>query len=270
MRAVRPEVDSQPLVLLADRAAEASLVEPPSALEVGHSQRDHVNLGGHWVLLVSNGRELDERLGAKSTAMTVPAWRSSPAGAVLGQLTAPALEQPPLSLVVYELERAPVGGPGFVDATQPPQNLGTGGMQVAVFRQLEPVDDLQSGFWITCFRCGCRLVELDHRGPRQTGELAVEGRDLGPVGRLLRVQRRDRRLQYVRAAAAQGKGSVERRTATRELARVPQRSVLLRQQDEVAITEASPPARVVQQHQRHQAMNLGLVRHQFGEGVAEA
>jgi hypothetical protein len=100
-------------------------------------------------------------------------------------------------------------------------------------------------------------------------KLAVERGDLGPVARLLGVQRGDRRLDHVGAGAAQCQRPVEHGAPQVDLARVPARAILIRQKHELPATEASFAPGVVQQHQRQQAVHLGLVRHQLRQRPAQ-
>ena len=83
------------------------------------------------------------------------------------------------------------------------------------------------------------------------------------------MQRRDRRLDDIRAAALQREGTVERLTPAGDLGGVPARAVLVCEQHELAALEPSVAARIVEQHQRVEAVHLGLVRHQLGERVSE-
>ena len=100
-------------------------------------------------------------------------------------------------------------------------------------------------------------------------ELAVERGDLRPVARLVGVQRRDRRLHDVRAAAPQRERPVEHGPPVGDLRRVPERAVLVGEQHEIAVAEARRAPRVVQQHHRQQAVHLRLVGHQLGERAPE-
>ena len=71
------------------------------------------------------------------------------------------------------------------------------------------------------------------------------------------------------AAAAQRQRAVERLAPAGDLRGVPARAVLVGEQHELAVVEPGVPARIVEQHQRPQAVHLGLVRHQLGERRAE-
>ena len=102
-------------------------------------------------------------------------------------------------------------------------------------------------------------------------ELAVQRGDLRPVElRLLGLQRRDRGLEHVRAAAAQRQRPLEQRAPLVDLRGVPQRAVLILEQDELAAGNRALAARVVQQHQREQPEHLGLVGHQRRQHPAQA
>ena len=82
----------------------------------------------------------------------------------------------------------------------------------------------------------------------------------------------DRRLQGVGTGRGgrRRQGSGSQGDALVDLARVPQRPVLVLEQDEIAVrAQAGIAARVVQQHQRQQARHLGLVRHQRRQDAAE-
>ena len=83
------------------------------------------------------------------------------------------------------------------------------------------------------------------------------------------MERRDRRLDDVRAAALQREGPVERLAPARDLRGVPARPVLVGEQHELVAVEPGRAARVVEQHQRQEPVHLGLVRHQLGERRAE-
>jgi hypothetical protein len=83
------------------------------------------------------------------------------------------------------------------------------------------------------------------------------------------VQRRDRRLQDVVAAAAEGERALERGAALRDLLVVPQRAVLVAQEHDAAAGEARLATRVVHQHQREQGVDLGLVGHKLDERAAQ-
>ena len=83
------------------------------------------------------------------------------------------------------------------------------------------------------------------------------------------MERRDRRLDDVRAAALQREGPIERLAPAGDLGGVPARTVLVCEQHELAAVEPGLAARVVEQHQRLEAVHLGLVRHQLGERRAE-
>jgi hypothetical protein len=84
------------------------------------------------------------------------------------------------------------------------------------------------------------------------------------------VQRSDRGLDDVRASPTQRKCPVEQRTPSGDLRLIPARAILVGEQDELALVEAGLPPGVVEEHQREQALHLGLVGHQADERAAEA
>ena len=66
-----------------------------------------------------------------------------------------------------------------------------------------------------------------------------------------------------------GKGAVEHRPAGRDLGGVPERRVLVGQEHQLAVAKPGLAAGVVEQHQREQAVHLGLVGHELRERPAE-
>ena len=132
----------------------------------------------------------------------------------LGQLP---LEQPPLGVVVHERERARVGrrAPrrrGRAGAAARRASRAGSGSRRAPARRRSPARPRALGLGDRH-----RAAELDDRRAGEARELAVERGDLRPVARLVGVQRRDRRLQHVRPAAAQRQRAVERRAAGGDL-----------------------------------------------------
>jgi hypothetical protein len=80
---------------------------------------------------------------------------------------------------------------------------------------------------------------------------------------------RDRRLHDVGAAAAERQRAVEDRPALRDLLDVPERAILVAEEDDGVVGEARLAPRVVDQHQGQQPLHLRLVGHQPGERAAE-
>ena len=68
-----------------------------------------------------------------------------------------------LGVRVDELERARVGCPGVVDAVEPAQQLGAGGVQVVVAVELEAVDERERGLDVAGLGERRRVVQLDDR-----------------------------------------------------------------------------------------------------------
>ena len=119
------------------------------------------------------------------------------------------------------------------------------------------------------------VIELDHRRRADPQQHFIESRDLRPVGiaiiRRPRMQRGDRGLHRVGfRRARQLQGVFHQLQAFGDLPMVPQRAILLFQQHDVAAGGLAPgAARVVQQHQRQQSLDLAPLRHQGVEQAAE-
>ena len=168
-----------------------------------------------------------------------------------------------------ELERAVVRRARVVGAIEAAQQLGPGRVQVVVALELEALGECEPGLEVA--RLGDRHgpVEVGHRRAGEPGELAVEGRELRPVLRLVQMQGRDRRLQDVRPAPAERQSAVEPGSSRGDLLSVPERPVLIGEEDDAAVGEACLAAGVVHQHQRQQPVHLRLVGHQLGERPPE-
>jgi hypothetical protein len=105
-------------------------------------------------------------------------------------------------------------------------------------------------------------------------ELLVQPGDLGPVrlgrGRRGGVARGDGRLDLERPRPALVQCPFEDRGAFRDLTLIPLRAILLVQGDQITVgVDAGRPAGLVQQHQREQAVRLGLVGHQYRQHARE-
>jgi hypothetical protein len=94
-------------------------------------------------------------------------------------------------------------------------------VQVVVAIELEPLDERERTLDVAGLGHRDRLVELHDRRPRNPRELAVERRDLLPVGRVRDVERGERRLEHVWAAAAECEGALELFAARLDLFGVP-------------------------------------------------
>ena len=121
---------------------------------------------------------------------------------------------------------------------------------------------------------GDGAVELDHGRRVQLHQRPVELGDLRPVGRLgvrgLDLQGGDRRLQLVLARPPQAHRALQLREPVGDPVPIPERSVL-------GVERDPPPARVhargtacvVQQHQRRQPPDLGVLGPERGQQLAE-
>ena len=184
----------------------------------------------------------------------------------LGELGQPPLEKPPLRLLPREREGALVRGAGVRRSPEPPAQLRARGVRETVVQQIaaleDGVDERQTRRRAVAHRHRDRAVQLDHRGGVRSRQHVVEADDLRPVGRgggrRLGVHRRDRRLNRVRADPPRRQRPLHEPRALRDLIPVPQRAVLIVEQDQLARRRRARRApRFVQQHQRQQPSASG-------------
>ena len=135
--------------------------------------------------------------------------------------------------------------------------------------EVEAVEDGQAGLGPVELGDGDGPVELDDGRAGLGREGVVERGDLAPVARLLQVQVGDGGLHGVGAGLAARDGPLQEPPAFADLLLVPQRAVLVVEQDDLAVAGAGGSAGVVQQHEREQREDLALVGHELGQGPAE-
>ena len=133
--------------------------------------------------------------------------RRSPDTHELGE---PPLEEAALGPVGVERERAVVRGARLVGAPEPAQQLGARGVEVAVAVEVERVDERQRRRRARRPRRSRRRGSARRPASGQRARARRRAPRPAPVARVLGVQRRDRGLQGVRAAAAQRERAVER------------------------------------------------------------
>ena len=105
--------------------------------------------------------------------------------------------------------------------------------------------------------------------PVRRASSAVERGELGPVLWLVDVQRRDRCLEHVAVAPAERQSAIDGGPSLLDLVVVPERAILVAEEDHRVVRESRVAPRVVDEHQREQPVHLGLVGHQLGERAAE-
>ena len=108
---------------------------------------------------------------------------------------------------------------------------------------------------------GDGVIERHHRIVRHALEQAIQRQDLRPVGilgaRRFVVDGRDRGLQLIRADRTLGERVADERDALRDGIPVPQRSILFRERDQLAVRPGPRRAPGIgQQHQRQQSGDL--------------
>src|SRR4051794_5043651 len=121
---------------------------------------------------------------------------------VLRDFGEPAREEAPLGLRLRKRKRATVRSGGLVDALQPAQEIRPCSVIQVVFVERQVVHECETALRPFGHRDRDGSIQLDDRGSRLLCKAAVERRDLSPVGVLVGVQRRDRRLQLVRPGGA--------------------------------------------------------------------
>ena len=135
------------------------------------------------------------------------------------------------------------------------------------------VDELETGRRAVAHSHRHRAIQLDYRRRVGAQQDVVESDDLAPVRGVgsdrVGVHRRDRRLQRIGAEAPRGKRVLHQSRSFRDLRPVPERAVLVTEQDQLARGRGPRRAsRFLQQHQRQQSDRLGL-RQQFDEQPTE-
>ena len=123
------------------------------------------------------------------------------------------LEEAALRIGVDELERAVVGVPRLVLASQPAKELGARRVQVVVAIEVETIGQDERGLGVPGLGQRGGAIELDDLRAGDLRELAVERGDPSPVDRVLDVQRCDRGLESVRPPSSERDCAVERATA---------------------------------------------------------
>src|SRR4051794_31292012 len=184
------------------------------------------------------------------------------------------LQLRPLDGIGAQLDRRLVGARGALSIAGALEQLGMGGVEglVALERGIvqQRREQIEACLWAVGEADGDGTVELDYRGWCELHERAEEVGDLPPVGLLLDLERRDRRLQLVLTGAPQTHGTLQRPKALADARLVPPRAVLLADRKVAAVlVDARDAPRVMQEHQREQSPYLGVVGHQLAQQQAE-
>src|ERR671931_1455739 len=123
-------------------------------------------------------------------------------------------------------------------------------MQVVVLVEVEAIDLCERAVNVT--RLGDRngVVQCCNRRAGLRRELTVERCKLRPVLRLLDVQRSNRRLQDVRTSSAERQRALERCSPRRDPLTIPERSILVAEEDDRSFRKSSLAAGVADLHPR--------------------
>ena len=152
----------------------------------------------------------------------------------------------------------PIRSQRLITPTQASQQVRPSRVHELVFRQLASreqfVDDRESLLGAIRHRDRCRSVQFHDRRRPRCHQHIVDADNLPPVrfvrGARLGMNRRDRRLQRIRAEASRAEGSFREATALVDLVAAPQRAVLLLEHQHLSVGRGPRcAARFVEQHQ---------------------
>ena len=181
-----------------------------------------------------------------------------------------SLYEVPLGAGLNQLQSTTIGDARLVDAAEATEKLRTRGVQIVVLLKLEEVDQRERRVDVPGFGHRRGSVQLHDRGVRDPGQFPIERSERGPVLGVLQVECSDLRLQRVLAVARQRESASKRRASLCDLALVPQGAVLVAQEYDRPVRDTGSTSCVVQQHQRQQAVGLGLIRHELSKQASEA
>ena len=135
-------------------------------------------------------------------------------------------------------------------------------MVVAVIVEIQTIEQRESRFGPLELSHGNRSVHAHDRRAGDLLEALIQQRDLLPVSRLPQVKLGNRGLDGVGPASVQRERALQLSPTFLDLLPVPQRPVLIIEQDELAIAKAGGATRVVDEHQAKQRVRLGFVGHE--------
>src|SRR4051794_8374084 len=154
---------------------------------------------------------------------------------VLRDFGEPAREEAPLGLRLRKRKRATVRSGGLVYPLQATQKIRACSVIQVVLVERQVVHERETVLGPFGHRDRDGPIQLDDRRPRLLREAAVERGDLCPVGALVGVQRRDRRLQLVRPRGAKRERTLEQAQPFVDPRAIPEGPVLVREQHELAV-----------------------------------
>src|SRR5260370_47898 len=188
-------------------------------------------------------------------------------GHSLFQLPNPFLQELPLRFLLGQRQSFLIRSPSLSGPAQPAVQIGTGRMRQVVICQFamfqHRVDMLQSGLWAIAHGNGHGTIEMGYRRRVNSHQLVVKRNNLPPVGRSGRfrfsMNGRDRSLQRVSTEAAGVQGLLHQGPSLRDLLPVPERAVLIVQQNQLSGRRGSRGATgFLEQHQGKQPHDFRL------------
>src|SRR5581483_1078197 len=158
------------------------------------------------------------------------------------QFLNPPLEELPLRFLLGQRQRFLIRSPSFSRPVQPAVHIGTSGMRQVVIRQsamLQHCLDMgQTHLWTIAHGDSHGAIEKHHRRRLNSHQLVVKRNNLSPVGGggrfRLGMNGSNRSLQCVRTEAAGFQGSLYQCHSLVDLFAVPERAVLVFQQNQLS------------------------------------
>ena len=199
-------------------------------------------------------------------------------GQLVFQLGQPTLQKPPLRHLFSETEGSLVRGSGFLQSSQPTAEVRPGRMREVVIREIaafhDGVDQREPRRRTIAHRHRHCAVQLNNGRRLRSRQQVVQRDDLAPVCSgsvgFASVHGCDSRLDRIGADPASRQRPLDQRQTLADLRPVPERTVLVVEQDQLpGRRRARRAARVVKQHQREKSQRFRL-RQQFDEKPSQA
>lgn len=169
-------------------------------------------------------------------------------------------------LIRGEGHRPPVGFTGFGAALETAEEISAGSVEqiVVVEADGKGVDLLEGGFDPSGHRLGDRVIESDDGRRIHSPEYLIEGGDLRPIGFRggfgFGVEGGDGGLDLIGSGPLQFQASFGEEQSFGDGVAVPEGTVLVLEGDELAVTDPSVVAGILQEQESEQPEVFGLMR----------
>jgi hypothetical protein len=196
---------------------------------------------------------------------------------LIPQLFQTPLEESAFGLLFGVFQGAAIGIFGVGGSAEATEEFGACGMGEVIVGQIaageDGVDEIEAGLWAIAHGDGDGAIELDDRRGFDAREKIVEGDDLVPVCRAragsVGVNGGDGGLDRVGIEAAGGEGALDEIFSFGNLMAIPERAILIFQEDQISFAGGSGEAAgIVQEHESEEAEHFGLWE-QFHEEAGE-